>query len=126
MTAWKTYMERLMGNMKNSAGRIALRDDRLFFVYEGRITDFDILREIGGVQMPLMTANQAVVHSMSAQVLDWEKGGVKGILLACYCNKNMFDAAETDRLKTIIHEAALLVLKMQDSGNVTIKGILEM
>ena len=100
-------------------------NDRLFFVYEGKITDFNVLQETGGVQVPVMTNNQAVVHPMSAQVLDWAKNGEKGILLACYCNRSMFDEDEAERFKAIMKETAALIMHAPDSRERTIKGMLK-
>ena len=100
-------------------------DDRLFFVYEGSITNFSLPEEFGGEMVPMMMNNQAIVHPMSAQVLDWVKNGEKGMLLACYCNRNMFDEAEAERFRTIMKETALLVLKTPDSVHMTVRDVLE-
>ena len=122
--------EQMLANIANSTYEWCLHhppengEDRLFFVYEGAITTFDTLRDIGGEMVPMMTSNQAVVHSMSAQALDWARDGQPGMLLACYCNKNQFDEAETAKFKTIMKEAALLILKTPDSRERTIRGIL--
>ena len=122
--------EQMLANITNSTYEWCLHhppengEDRLFFVYEGEITTFDTLRDIGGEMIPMMTNNQAVVHSMSAQVINWAKDGQPGMLLACYCNKNQFDEAETAKFKMIMKEAALLILKTPDSRERTVKGIL--
>ena len=128
---YREVKEQMLANIACSDYEWCLRhppkdgEDRLFFVYEGGITGFDVLREIGGEAVPLAISNQAVVHAMSAQVLDWVKNGEKGMLLACYCNRNMFDPDETDRFRAIMKEAALLVLKTPGSRERTVKGILE-
>ena len=122
--------EQMLANITNSTYEWCLHhppengEDRLFFVYEGEITSFDTLRDIGGEMIPVMMSNQAVVHSMSAQVINWAKDGQPGMLLACYCNKNQFDEAETAKFKTIMKEVALLILKTPDSRERTVKGIL--
>ena len=122
--------EQMLANIANSSYEWCLHhpakdgDDRLFFVYEGKITDFNVLREAGGEAVPMMMNNQAVVHPMSAQVMDWVKNGEKGLLLACYCNRNMFDAAETERFKEIMKETAALVLRTPDSRDRSVREIL--
>ena len=128
--ACREVREQMLSNIACSAYEWCLHhppqngNDRLFFVYEGAITGFDILRDIGGKMIPMLMSNQAVVHPMSAQVLAWQKDGQPGLLLACYCNKNLYDAAETDRFKAIMREAALLMLKTPDIMERSVKGML--
>ena len=127
---YREIREQMLANITNSSYEWCLHhppkegDDRLFFIYEGGISSFDVLEDAGGRAVPMMMNNAAVVRPMSAQVLDWVKNGEKGMLLACYCNRDMFDAAETERFKAIMKEAAALVLVMPDSREKTIREVL--
>ena len=128
---YREIREQMLENIANSAYEWCLYHplgagkDRLFFIYEGGITGFDVLQDIGGEMVPLMMNNQAVVHPMSAQVLDWTKNGEKGMLLACYCNRKMFNETETAKFRTILKETAELVLKIPNSRTQTVKSVIE-
>ena len=99
-------------------------DDRLFFVFEGAISNFDVLKEIGAEPVPVTMKNQAVVHPMSAQVLDWVTENQKGMLLVCYYNLNMFEPDEVKRFETILGETAELVLRAPDSRERSVKSVI--
>ena len=98
--------------------------DRLFFVYEGEITAFDRLHDIGGVQVPTIASNQAVVHSMSSQVLAWEKNDKSGYLLACYYISSMYNAEDMERFKAIMKEMSAALLTDPDIGSRAVSELL--
>ena len=128
---YREIKEQMLTNIANGCYEWCLHhptkeeDDRLFFVFEGSITSFDVMKAIGAEAVPITMKNQAVVHSMSAQALDWVMEKQKGMLLVCYYNLNMFDTDEVKRFEAILDETTELVMRTPDSGERLVKTLID-
>lgn len=100
-------------------------DDRLFFVYEGAISSYDLLGDLGGALLPMKSTNQAVVHDMSSQVLNWTLDGVEGMLLACYYDSAKYREEDMKRFERVMQQTAAMLLMAPGCEDLPVANILE-
>ena len=80
--------------------------DRLFFIFEGDMTGYDILKDVDGTLLPLLAANQSVVHHMSTQILSWKENELSGMMIACYYISSLYGEENMQRFRSILQETA--------------------
>ena len=80
--------------------------DRLFFIFEGDMTGYDILKDVSGNLLPLLAANQSIVHHMSTQILSWKENELSGLMIACYYISSLYSEETMQHFKTILQEIA--------------------
>lgn len=98
-------------------------DDRLFFVYEDDITDYDVFKDEGGEFLPMLSKNQSAVHDMSAQILKWSENGTDGMLIACYYILSRYNGTDMEKFRKAIDDTANLVFMTPDAGDKAISDI---
>lgn len=98
-------------------------DDRLFFIYEDDITDYDVFKDEGGEFLPMLSKNQSAVHDMSAQILKWSENGTDGMLIACYYILSRYNGTDMEKFRKAIDDTANLVFMTPDAGDKAISDI---
>ena len=83
--------------------------DRLFFIFEGDMTGYDILKDVGGTLLPLLAANQSTVHHMSTQILSWKENDLSGLMIACYYISSLYGKDNMQRFRDIVQDIAVKI-----------------
>ena len=95
-----------VGDIVSGEGDVA---DRLFFIFEGDMTGYDILKDVGGTLLPLLAANQSTVHHMSTQILSWKENDLSGLMIACYYISSLYGKDNMQRFRDIVQDIAVKI-----------------
>ena len=104
--------EQLKTNIEHSAYEWGLYNppehgaDRLFYIFEGDMTGYDILKDVGGTMLPVLAENQSIVHHMSTQILSWKENEMSGMMIALYYISSLYGEENMQNFSSIVQETA--------------------